>query len=168
MRFIPFQEPHTDLLLEWLSKPHIKNVWQENGSRDKIWAKYKNLPKRHVYPFVIEDEGQLIGYIQYYDATKVGGGCWPDEKTGTYGVDLMIGDATRTGKGQGPKIIKEFLQFVKAREPSATSFIIDPEPSNARAIRAFEKAGFEKERQLETPGGTALLMRLTCQRSKAT
>ena len=36
--------------------------------------------------------------------------------------------------------------------------ITDPDPGNARAIRAYEKAGFRKERLVDTPNGPALLM----------
>ena len=35
--------------------------------------------------------------------------------------------------------------------------VIDPDPANTRAIRAYEKAGFERDR-IETPDGPALLM----------
>ena len=34
----------------------------------------------------------------------------------------------------------------------------DPDPDNARAIRAYEKAGFSKDRLIDTPDGVALLM----------
>jgi aminoglycoside 6'-N-acetyltransferase len=36
--------------------------------------------------------------------------------------------------------------------------VIDPDPTNARAIRAYEKAGFVKDRFVDTPDGPALLM----------
>ena len=36
--------------------------------------------------------------------------------------------------------------------------VTDPDPDNARAIRAYEKAGFEKVRLVDTPDGIALLM----------
>jgi aminoglycoside 6'-N-acetyltransferase len=36
--------------------------------------------------------------------------------------------------------------------------VTDPDPENARAIRAYEKAGFEKRGLVETPDGRALLM----------
>jgi aminoglycoside 6'-N-acetyltransferase len=36
--------------------------------------------------------------------------------------------------------------------------VIDPDPANARAIRAYEKAGFSKQHVVETPDGPALLM----------
>ncbi|TKW78599.1 MAG: GNAT family N-acetyltransferase, partial [Bradyrhizobium icense] len=34
----------------------------------------------------------------------------------------------------------------------------DPDPENPRAIRAYEKAGFEKAGLVDTPDGTSLLM----------
>ena len=36
--------------------------------------------------------------------------------------------------------------------------VIDPDPANARAIRAYEKAGFRRGRVVDTPDGPALLM----------
>jgi aminoglycoside 6'-N-acetyltransferase len=34
----------------------------------------------------------------------------------------------------------------------------DPDPANIRAVRAYEKAGFQKSHVVETPDGCALLM----------
>jgi aminoglycoside 6'-N-acetyltransferase len=36
--------------------------------------------------------------------------------------------------------------------------LTDPSPDNKRAIKAYEKAGFCKERPVDTPNGAALLM----------
>ena len=36
--------------------------------------------------------------------------------------------------------------------------ITDPDPDNGRAIRAYEKAGFQRETIVETRDGPALLM----------
>jgi len=36
--------------------------------------------------------------------------------------------------------------------------ITDPDPANARAVRAYEKAGFHRDREVDTPDGRALLM----------
>ena len=35
---------------------------------------------------------------------------------------------------------------------------IDPAAANERAIRAYEKAGFRRDRLADTPGGPTLLM----------
>jgi len=36
--------------------------------------------------------------------------------------------------------------------------ITDPDPDNTRAIRAYEKAGFRRDRLADTPDGPVLLM----------
>jgi aminoglycoside 6'-N-acetyltransferase len=36
--------------------------------------------------------------------------------------------------------------------------VTDPDPANSRAVRAYEKSGFEKIRLVDTPDGSALLM----------
>jgi len=36
--------------------------------------------------------------------------------------------------------------------------ITDPDPANTRAVRAYEKAGFHRDREVDTPDGRALLM----------
>jgi RimJ/RimL family protein N-acetyltransferase len=43
-------------------------------------------------------------------------------------------------------------------DPAVTKVQTDPSPDNARAIRAYEKAGFKRVRELTTPDGPALLM----------
>jgi aminoglycoside 6'-N-acetyltransferase len=43
-------------------------------------------------------------------------------------------------------------------QSGAPRTVTDPDPRNARAVRAYEKAGFQKDRLVETPDGRALLM----------
>ncbi len=166
--FLPFNESHLPMLRYWLNKGHIKPHWQEPEDDDALKEKFLNsMPARSVHSFVFTEDvvgtgktsAQPLGYIQYYEACKVGGGWWPDELPGVFGIDLMIGEATRLGQGLSTIIIQEFIRFIQSRE-RVTEFIIDPDAGNQRAIRAFEKVGFVRERELATPNGNALLMRL--------
>jgi aminoglycoside 6'-N-acetyltransferase len=43
-------------------------------------------------------------------------------------------------------------------QAGAPKVLTDPSPTNTRAIRAYEKAGFRQERPVSTPDGDALLM----------
>ena len=157
--FIPFNESHLAILRQWLNKDHVKPHWQEPEGADALKEKFlKTMPARSVHSFVFTEGGEPVGYIQYYEACKVGGGWWPDERPGVFGIDLMIGDSARIGQGLSTVIILEFLKFVQGRE-KVREFIIDPDATNQRAIRAFEKAGFLREKELTTPNGQALLMR---------
>lgn len=161
LTFIPFQKEHLPLLRSWLNASHIKPYWHESDDDQKLADKFLvQLPERNVSPFIIQWDRNIIGYIQYYDAKRVGGGWWPNEPQGTFGIDLMLGEINFVGKGLAPSIIKEFVQFLVNKEPTAKEVIIDPSPENQIAIRAFEKSGFTKEAEINTPGGRALLMRM--------
>lgn len=160
-RFKEFSEEHIVLFRHWLNQDHIKLYWQETDSDEELKRKYlTEFKARSVYPFVIEYQNQMIGYIQYYNAYKIGDGWWENEEQGTFGIDLMIGDLNFVGKGLGTQIIKEFVNYVNTLEPSMSSVIIDPEPKNKRAIKTFEKAGFQVEKEIVTPNGDAVLMRM--------
>jgi aminoglycoside 6'-N-acetyltransferase len=43
-------------------------------------------------------------------------------------------------------------------QKGAPRVMTDPDPDNARAVRAYAKAGFQHDRMVETPDGPALLM----------
>jgi RimJ/RimL family protein N-acetyltransferase len=43
-------------------------------------------------------------------------------------------------------------------DPAVTKVQTDPDPANARAIRCYEKAGFIRVAEVDTPDGRALLM----------
>lgn len=167
IEFHRLESQHLRIFRSWLAQDHIKPFWQEPESESEFEEKFLvRLPQRGVQSFVIQESGQAIGYIQYYEALKVGGGWWENEKPGTFGIDLMIGEKTHLGRGLGPKIIREFIELLIRRERGATSIIIDPEPSNLRAIKAFGRAGFIVEKEMTTPGGRALLMRMNIPQSK--
>jgi aminoglycoside 6'-N-acetyltransferase len=60
------------------------------------------------------------------------------------------------GHGHGSAFVRAFADQLLAAETPRV--VTDPDPDNARAIRAYEKAGFRRDRLVETPDGTALLM----------
>lgn len=159
--FEPFQIQHLAPLRNWLNADHIKDVWQETDDDERLKEKFLNeLPNRGVFPFVVVKNLIPIAYVQYYDALKVGGGWWENEVEDTFGIDIMIGAPECLGRGLGPIIIKEFIELLQKSNPTVKSVIIDPAPSNERAIRAFIKAGFQREAEITTPGGRAVLLRM--------
>ena len=59
-------------------------------------------------------------------------------------------------RGHGSALIRAFVDARLA--DGAPRMVTDPDPANPRAIRAYEKAGFEKAHLVDTPDGPALLM----------
>ena len=76
--------------------------------------------------------------------------------TGTRGIDQFIGEPDMIDRGHGSALIRSFVDgLLKTGTPRV---VTDPDPENVRAVRAYEKAGFQKVRLVNTPDGRALLM----------
>ena len=105
--------------------------------------------------FIVLAGDTPFGYIQCYQLTAWNTGFGPQPE-GTRGIDQFIGESGMIGRGHGSAFIRQFVdeQFRSGRPRMVT----DPDPLNARALRAYEKAGFVRDRMVETPDGTALLM----------
>ena len=93
-----------------------------------------------VEPLIVELDGRPIGYMQSYDPHLEDGHPYQDQPFGTLGIDISIGDAELVGIGHGSAIVRQFVDELFAE--GAPRVIIDPDPANGRAIRAYEKAGF--------------------------
>lgn len=113
-----------------------------------------------VEPYLILCGGRPVGYIQTYRISD-------DEEYRTLvgiedsaGVDLFIGEEDMLHRGFGPRILRRFLGEVVFTDGSIEVCIIDPEPGNAAAIRAYEKVGFRHFKSVDTSEGPAYLMKL--------
>lgn len=75
-------------------------------------------------------------------------------------MDLFIGEGGPPHRGLGPSILTRFLEELVFASEGIGVCIIDPEPGNGAAIRAYEKVGFRHFRSVETEGGPAHLTKL--------
>jgi aminoglycoside 6'-N-acetyltransferase-1b/aminoglycoside 6'-N-acetyltransferase-2 len=61
------------------------------------------------------------------------------------------------GQGLGTRLVTALVELL-FRDPAVTKVQSDPDPTNLRAIRCYEKAGFKAVRTIATPDGAALYM----------
>ena len=142
------------LLAGWLTEPHVARWWDDPVKGLKSIEGH--IDSISVEPFIVELNGKPIGYIQSYDPHLEDGHPYQDQPTGTLGIDQFIGPAELIGKGHGPRLIEAFVELLF--EEGAIRVIIDPDPANAAAIRAYEKAGFERFDTRHSKYGPALML----------
>jgi aminoglycoside 6'-N-acetyltransferase len=105
--------------------------------------------------YIVTADAREFAYLQCYDLSAWDTGLGPQPE-GTRGLDQFIGEADMLDRGHGSAFIKAFAdQLLACGTPRV---VIDPDPANERAIRAYEKAGFCRDRIVDTPDGPALLM----------
>jgi len=152
--FRPLTGKDMTLLARWLATPHVAAWWGDKASQlEGIRA---NIDSISVEPFIIELDGRPIGYIQSYDPHLEDENPYQDQPTGTLGIDQFIGEPGLIGKGHGPRLIGEFIEMLF--EEGAPRVIVDPDPANRVAIRAYEKAGFRPLGRRQGEHGEVLLM----------
>lgn len=146
-----FTEHDIPLFKQWAQLPHVKDVWFIDGYHPLEYFTQKLANNTYDFPFLILLDQQPIGYIQACDlyayrlfAVKPAG-VFTNEAPGTFCMDLFIGDERLLNRGYGTMIVKQFIEKLTT-EFKATKILIDPSVDNKRAIRCYEKAGFNAVR----------------------
>jgi aminoglycoside 6'-N-acetyltransferase len=153
-QFRPMTEADLPLVKRWLAEPHVKQWWGDTHEQFELVS--GDLEVEAMDQFIVATNDRPFGYLQCYDPDV-----WPDNGLGTHpqgtrGIDQFIGEPDMVDHGHGSALIRAFIYRLLAG--GAPRVITDPDPANARAIRAYEKAGFVRDRMVDTPDGPALLM----------
>lgn len=142
------------LVRRWLAAPHVAQWW--GNAAEQFALVSEDLEHPAMDQFLVTSDERPFAYLQCYDPAA-----WPDngfdpQPDGTRGIDQFIGEADMIERGHGSAFIRAFVGgLLSAGTPRV---VTDPDPANARAIRAYQKAGFSKSHLVETPDGRALLM----------
>ena len=151
--FTPMTATDLPLIKRWLETPHVSEWWNDPAEQYELVS--GDLDHPDMAQFIVTTDTRPFAYLQCYDISAWDSGFGPQPK-GTRGLDQFIGEQDMLDRGHGSAFIREFAQRLLA--DGTPRVVIDPDPDNARAIRAYEKAGFMKDRLVDTPDGVALLM----------
>ena len=153
---------HDDLplLCEWLNREHVRRWWHKSHTLEEVEAKYgpRIDGNAKVDVYAIELGGRPAGMVQTYLVSDHPD--WIGDVPGLAGVDLFIADEELLGRGLGPRVLSEFLREIVFADPAVSACAASPEIVNTVSIRAFEKAGFVREREIPGEWGPELLMRI--------
>jgi aminoglycoside 6'-N-acetyltransferase len=143
------------LIVRWRGRPHVHEWWDPDDPapdldtvRDHYGPRVRG--EDPTTACVIELDAAPIGYLQFYRWSS-----WLDEALtlqvdaddGTFGIDLFIGEPELIGRGVGTRVVSLACGYLE-RDRGASVVALTTETTNVRAQRAYEKAGFEKVRQV--------------------
>lgn len=153
--FHPVTAADLPLLRRWLEAPAVREWW---GDPDhEIGLIREDLAEDRMVNLIVQLAGKPFAYVQHYDVND-----WPQAHlthlpAGSRAIDTFIGDETMLGGGHASSYLRQ-LALALLRQ-GAPEVVIDPETSNGRARRAFERAGFIHSEWHGPTGETALVMR---------
>src|SRR5688572_26655354 len=142
------------LVRGWLAMPDVVEWWGDPDEQFELVR--EDLESLAMDQFIIAVDDRPFAYLQCYDPTA-----WPENALGSHpfgtrGIEQFIGDPNMIGRGHGSAFIRQFTDGLLTA--GAPCVLTDPDPANARAIRAYEKAGFRPKGVADTPDGLSLLM----------
>lgn len=135
--FRPMTAADLPMLADWLRTPDVADWWADP---DRQVAELPDkLADARMTPLIVQRDGKPIAYAQVSDAAQ-----WQaphydalNTPTGTLALDVFAGP---DGMGHGGEWLDALARHLLADVPA---LIIDPDPENLRAIRAYQKAGFQ-------------------------
>lgn len=138
------------LLAKWLSNPDVLHYYEGRDNPfnvEKVEQQF--FTDEDVTRCIIEFDRTPIGYLQFYEVDeaerKIYGYDVPEEII--YGMDQFIGKPTYWNKGIGTQLVRSMVSYL-IREKGAERIVMDPQIQNERAIRCYEKCGFNKVKLL--------------------
>jgi aminoglycoside 6'-N-acetyltransferase len=142
------------LVRRWLGEPHVIRWWGEPDEQFGLVS--GDLDQRAMDQFIVAYGDRPFAYMQCYDPAAWDCSGLGSQPADTRGIDQFIGEADMLDCGYGSAFIRVFID--RLLTTGTPRVVTDPDPANARAIRAYEKAGFQKDRLVDTVDGQALLM----------
>jgi aminoglycoside 6'-N-acetyltransferase len=137
----------------WLETPEVVRWWGQSDEQYALVSGDLDHPDMEQYIVALGDH--RFGYIQCY-VLNTWNHSLGDHPATTRGIDQFIGVPDMIGRGHGSGFVRQFVEYMlNAGTPRV---VVDPDPDNRRAVRAYIKAGFQSERLIETPNGQVLLM----------
>jgi RimJ/RimL family protein N-acetyltransferase len=142
-------------MLRWLSTPHVQEGWRDRPS-DLAAAERKYGPRIDgtdpVRVHVLLVDGVEAGFLQHYPTAAYPQYAEAVDDAEAIAIDYAIGDPDLVGVGVGPQAIWAYLRdVVLPAHPAAPRVVATPEIGNERSIRALEKAGFQRLRDITVP-----------------
>jgi aminoglycoside 6'-N-acetyltransferase len=152
--FRPMTADDLPTVRQWLAKPHVTEWWGDPAQQFALVS--EDLTHPAMDQFIVECDRRPLAYLQCYDPNAWANHGFGALPAGARGIDQFIGEEDMIARGHGSAFIRAFAD--RLLEAGVPQVLTDPSPANKRAIKAYKKAGFCKQRPVKTPHGAALLM----------
>lgn len=157
--FRPLAETDCELIAQWRAAPHVARWFGPTGRHEDVVKSYldyiSGAAGKRGHLVLLND--RPIGLVECYrieDQPRYFANLGVTEP-GSAGMDIFIGLPEEVGKGLGTQIIRCFIEQELFASGAVAACYVAPDVSNRRSIRAFQRAGFVRIRDIQVPGDDA-------------
>ena len=137
-RFREMTAADLPLIADWLVQPHLVRWWGEPAEQMALIT--DDLADPLMDQRIVELGGAPVGYVQHYPFHAWGAPHLAHFPPGTLALDTFVGPEKLLGQGHGTAFLRQRATHLLAN--GAPCVVIDPDPGNERAVRAYRRAGF--------------------------
>lgn len=106
--------------------------WEIELARNPVWRRQ----------LIAELEGRPLGFVQIIDPALEESHYWGEVGNNLRAIDIWIGEEKDIGKGYGTIMMQKAIDLCFS-DKNVTAILIDPLTVNTKAIRFYERLGFE-------------------------
>jgi aminoglycoside 6'-N-acetyltransferase len=128
------------ILRHWDEQPHNIDAdphddwnWEVELQREPPWREQ----------LIAELDGRPIGFLQIIDPLEEETHYWGAVEPNLRAIDIWMGEAKDIGKGYGTVMMQQAIARC-FQNPEVKAILIDPLVSNTKAIRFYERLGFQQ------------------------
>ncbi len=149
----PLTEADWGLLLRWNSDPEVLYFAEGDDvssyTLDQIQSIYRGVSQT-AFCFIIEVKGAPVGecWLQHMNLERV---LQKYPKSDCRRIDLLIGEKEFRGQGLGMEVIQLLTAFAFDEQGAELVFGCDVADYNPASRKAFQKAGFTVDAEIEQP-----------------
>jgi aminoglycoside 6'-N-acetyltransferase len=150
LTFRPITDADVPLLARWLSDPLVIEWWYgvtHPFDEEMVRKEYLDGADPDTDHAIVELDGVPVGFQEWYPLLA----CEPADVAkfenlgvsvdGGFGIDQFVGESKLHNRGIGSRLVRAMSDWLLA-ERGAVVVGTAPVIENARAVRAYEKAGF--------------------------
>ena len=126
------------MMAEWLETPGLRQWWGDPVEQLALLAEDLDNPLMDQQIACLA--GVPFGYVQSYPCAAWGAAQFADMPDDARAADTCIGVPHLRNQGYGANMLRLYAQTLLSN--GAPAVVIDPDPSNERAVRSYRRAGF--------------------------
>ncbi len=152
--FRPAGADDLPMLAGWLATPALREWWGD--PQEELALMTEDLPNTLMEQQIVSHNDEPFGYVQSYPCTIWRSPQFAGFNRHARAVDTFIGVPDMIGQGHGSGMLRHYAETLI--ENGAPDVLIDPDPSNERAVRAYRRAGFADHSTRPCEDGTPVLV----------
>ena len=147
IELVNFSDEDIKIFKQWINKDYIKK-WYGNLDDWIDEVTNRNGEFNFIKHFIVKNNGQKIGFCQYYDCYDAQEAWYKINKAKEiYSIDYLIGEEEYLNKGYGKIIIKKLIEKIKTE--GGREIIVQPELENKASNGILIANGFLYNKEKE-------------------